>query len=191
VYGIDGVYPTLTAGAETSGQNQQVICYGVDIYNQALTGDKTLNSAASDADHTPCTVYSVENHPNDSRVNIDDEGKVQALTGRMGTGGGNVPMVMERKPIAIDRASFNQGKNALYDPQFYEDGTNPTLVAKGPSAVCLETFHCTTEENKTQPLKARDYKDPLTVVFGGKPHYIVRRLTPTECARLQGFPDTW
>jgi DNA (cytosine-5)-methyltransferase 1 len=21
--------------------------------------------------------------------------------------------------------------------------------------------------------------------------YIVRRLTPTECARLQGFPDTW
>lgn len=24
-----------------------------------------------------------------------------------------------------------------------------------------------------------------------KPKYIVRRLTPTECARLQGFPDTW
>ena len=22
-------------------------------------------------------------------------------------------------------------------------------------------------------------------------HYIVRRLTPTECARLQGFPDLW
>lgn len=24
-----------------------------------------------------------------------------------------------------------------------------------------------------------------------EPRYIVRRLTPTECARLQGFPDTW
>ena len=24
-----------------------------------------------------------------------------------------------------------------------------------------------------------------------EPHYIVRRLTPTECARLQGFPDWW
>ena len=24
-----------------------------------------------------------------------------------------------------------------------------------------------------------------------EPHYIVRRLTPTECARLQGFPDAW
>lgn len=24
-----------------------------------------------------------------------------------------------------------------------------------------------------------------------KPHYIVRRLTPLECERLQGFPDGW
>lgn len=24
-----------------------------------------------------------------------------------------------------------------------------------------------------------------------KRHYIVRRLSPTECARLQGFPDDW
>ena len=24
-----------------------------------------------------------------------------------------------------------------------------------------------------------------------EPYYIVRRLTPTECARLQGFPDWW
>ena len=40
-------------------------------------------------------VYSVENHPADSRVDIDDTGKVQTLTSRMGTVGGNVPMVME------------------------------------------------------------------------------------------------
>lgn len=40
-------------------------------------------------------VYSIENHPADSRVNIDPSGKVQTLTSRMGTGGGNVPMVME------------------------------------------------------------------------------------------------
>ena len=30
-----------------------------------------------------------------------------------------------------------------------------------------------------------------TIVFGEEVHYIVRRLTPTECARLQGFPDNW
>lgn len=68
-------------------------------------------------------------------------------------------LVVEEKPIVLDRAFFNQGQNAKYDPQFYTDGICPTLVAKGPAAVQI--------------------------------HYIVRRLTPTECARLQGFPDKW
>lgn len=63
------------------------------------------------------------------------------------------------EPIILDRAFYNQGANALYEPQLYENGIVPPIVAKGPSAVC--------------------YK------------YIVRRITPTECARLQGFPDKW
>jgi DNA (cytosine-5)-methyltransferase 1 len=33
--------------------------------------------------------------------------------------------------------------------------------------------------------------DQQAVMVGVPPRYIVRRLTPTECARLQGFPDTW
>ena len=112
------------------------------------------------------------------------------LTARMGTGGNNVPAVTYQKvtgplmanshpgsytgqdafsdmlvagpvaePIVIDRAFFNQGQNAQYEPQVYTDGTVPTLVAKGPSAVQVR--------------------------------YIVRRLTPLECERLQGFPDGW
>ena len=40
-------------------------------------------------------------------------------------------------PIAIDRAFFNQGKNAQYEPQCYTDGTVSTLVSKGPSAVAV------------------------------------------------------
>lgn len=40
------------------------------------------------------TAYAVENHPNDSRVKLSADGTVQALTTRMGTGGGNVPLVM-------------------------------------------------------------------------------------------------
>ena len=38
--------------------------------------------------------YPIENHPADSRVDIDEEGLCQALTSRMGTGGGNVPMCL-------------------------------------------------------------------------------------------------
>ena len=37
----------------------------------------------------------LENHPTDSRVKIAEDGKVQTLTSRMGTGGGNVPLVMK------------------------------------------------------------------------------------------------
>ena len=199
----------------------------------------------------------IENHPADSRVTIDDSGKVQTLTSRMGTGGGNVPMVLEAVGIdcynqavtgdkakaltnratdsdhipcvAIDRAFFNQGKNALYDPQVYDDGTVPTLVAKGPSAVCYAvdqgggkssasvsedlspTLTCThggepavaysvdtshadqvaivcPEVSGT--IQARDYKGGELVLIPDR-QYIVRRLTPMECERLQGYPDGW
>lgn len=61
----------------------------------------------------------------------------------------------------IDRATMNQGKNAKFNPVVAEE-LQPTLVAKGPGAVAK-----------------------------GGPEYTVRRLTPTECARLQGFPDWW
>ena len=36
----------------------------------------------------------IENHPADSRVKIKDDGICQSLTSRMGTGGGNVPLVL-------------------------------------------------------------------------------------------------
>lgn len=37
----------------------------------------------------------LEHHPNDSRVRIPDDDICQTLSSRMGTGGGNVPLVME------------------------------------------------------------------------------------------------
>ena len=44
-------------------------------------------------------VFAIENHPNDSRVTLRQDGTCQALTGRMGTGGGNVPLVMTYEEI--------------------------------------------------------------------------------------------
>ena len=57
----------------------------------------------------------------------------------------------------------------------------------------------TVDKEKTPPLMARDYKDPQVINDTETPDerdkpepvYIVRRLTPVECARLQGFPDWW
>lgn len=53
--------------------------------------------------------------------------------------------------------------------------------------VKLISHNC--RENIANTLVASDFKDPPTV--SEEPLYIVRRLTPTECARLQGFPDWW
>ena len=85
-----------------------------------------------------CVVYAIENHPNDSRVKLDDRGIVQTLNQRMGTGGGNVPMVIQ-EIISIDRAAFNQGENAKYDFSISGGGYTQTLVARGPNAICYRT----------------------------------------------------
>nr|DAE75082.1 MAG TPA: Cytosine specific methyltransferase [Caudoviricetes sp.] len=103
-------------------------------------------------------------------LNTADRHAVYAMTtgSYMQTTENQSPTLMARDykdPAAvaygIGRDAMNQGKNAQFTPSVSEE-VQPTLVAKGPGAVA-ET----------------------------SPEYTVRRLTPTECARLQGFPDWW
>lgn len=100
---------------------------------------------------------------------------------------------------AIDRAAFNQGENAKYDFQIEDDGVNSTIVARGPSAVCYNS----SLEGIAGTLDASYYKDcgvrgNIEREFIVTPNniqnlaiWIVRRLTPRECERLQGFKDDW
>jgi DNA (cytosine-5)-methyltransferase 1 len=101
-------------------------------------------------------------------------------------------LIPVEEPIVIDRAFFNQGQNAQYEPQCYVDGTVPTLVAKGPSAVAhgVDCRNATEYEEQTGTLQSDCYHNHNSnnVV---RVRYIVRRLTPLECERLQGFPDGW
>jgi len=46
-------------------------------------------------------------------------------------------LVTEDQPILIDRAAFNQGENALYQPHISDDPIAPSLVAQGPHAVAV------------------------------------------------------
>jgi len=86
---------------------------------------------------------------------------------------------------------------------FYEADTSRTLDQGGGNPTCNQggiavvegekTYAVTTgsytqvTEEQAPTLMARDFKDPAAVNRG----YSVRRLTATECARLQGFPDWW
>lgn len=88
----------------------------------------------------------------------------------------------------IGRADKNgpQGSGVNEDVYFTLD-----VVDRHAVAYCMTTGTYTqTLEEQSPTLMARDYKDP-PVVNETEPEYIVRRLTPTECARLQGFPDWW
>lgn len=106
---------------------------------------------------------------------------------------------VDRHAVAygIDRAAFNQGQNALYDFAI-EKEKQPTMVAKGPGAVAepaysasKASFFTSAEKECANTLVASDYKDPPLVNDTNGTEYIVRRLTPKECALLQGFPVWW
>lgn len=97
----------------------------------------------------------------------------------------------------IGRPAMNQGYNAKFSFQIEEE-VEPTIVAAGASGVAhpvfsssKASFFTTAEEELANTLVATDYKDPPIVNDEMEEDYIVRRLTPTECARLQGFPDWW
>ena len=107
------------------------------------------------------------------------------------------PPVVGQPAYGIDRAAYNQGRNAQYKPAIEEE-QQPTLTAKGPGAVAQPaSFY---PQMKAESQCCRQDGKANTLVNGTcpgfqngliEPDYIVRRLTPTECARLQGFPDYW
>ena len=140
----------------------------------------TLSAGQADAS----VFLALENHPQDSRVKIAEDNIVQTLNGKMGTGGGNTPMV-----FALDRSAYNQGANAKFNIGVDENDTAFTVVAKGPGAVCIGN-------GQSDQLKMSEVCGTLDCMHDQKavielPFGIVRRLTPLECERLQGYPDGW
>ena len=160
----ENLCPTITAAAGMSGNNQPVVAYGLDraSFNQG------------------------ENAKFDFSI-LDDQ----------------QPTLTARGPGAVSY-SFDPGASRDVGVLFIEEVgktlTNGTCPGHHDGVVISRPIHSMTtgeymqvNEEKTATLLARDYKDPTCVeVYDEKSRtYIVRRLTPTECARLQGFPDKW
>lgn len=178
----------------------------------------------------------IENHGQDSRYKIRYNGTSQTLVSTMGTGGNNVPLLLDNENTtvciqgsvigradgngpngngvnenksftlntvdkhavvyAIDRPAFNCG-SAFGGGSITEDGINSTLVARGPSAVAEPSSFYPQMKAESQSLRKGISN---TLVNGTNPgyqngivesNYVVRRLTPSECAKLQGFPWWW
>lgn len=98
----------------------------------------------------------IDQHQQDARFRLCEDGIVPTMTSHMGTGGNNTPMVLESST--------------------YPAVTGPLMANTHPGSYTGQDA----------------FSDMLPVVPGTPPRkYIVRRLTPVECARLQGFPDWW
>lgn len=86
-----------------------------------------------------------------------------------------------------------QGSGIKEDVSFTLNATDHHAVAHPVYCTSKNSHHTIAKKELANTLVATDYKDPPRMLKEQttQPHYIVRRLTPTECARLQGFPDWW
>ena len=112
--------------------------------------------------------------------------------------------ILEKEPAyalqgsMIGRADKNgpQGSGINEDVSFTLTEADRHAVAAPADehySASKNSFFMNPSKEQAGTLVATDYKDPPIVndTPNDEPIYIVRRLTPTECARLQGFPDWW
>ena len=146
---------------------------------------------ANEKGHQPL-VY--ENHGVDARIR--ESGEVSpTVTARYGTGGGNTPLVQEDDDVycivgnIIDRQPENGGNGCGY-----QENLAYTITTVDRHAVFarqrVDEFK---EDDIASTQSARQSKDATDLVVEPNRQYaqLIRRLTPLECERLQGFPDGW
>lgn len=189
-------------------------------------------SETSPAEHH--RVYAVENHAQDSRVSLRPDNTVQTLAGRMGTGGGNVPLVLvpcfgqasydeyapTEQAVTLKATGGNYGggtETLVLEPigaDFYNQaitgGVTMTLAAARPDhhhlpcALIPYTLKIRSgcegggkgaliQEDKSATLSCNNDQTLFvpTQTENGEVIYLARKLTPTECASLQGFEKDW
>lgn len=179
-------------------------------------------------------VYAVENHAQDSRVSLSPNNTVQTLAGRMGTGGGNVPLVLvpcfgqasydeyapTEQAVTLKATGGNYGggtETLVLEPigaDFYNQAitgeVTMTLAAARPDhhhlpcALIPYTLKIRSgcegggkgalvQKDKSATLSCNNDQTLFvpTQTENGEVIYLARKLTPTECASLQGFEKDW
>ena len=130
-----------------------------------------------------------ENHPTDARIKEMGE-TCNTVLARWGTGGNNVPIALAENTIG------RQPKNGGNGTGFTENGPMYTLNATGVHGVAYG-FEPGIAKREGEPNRFVEEQSPtLRANMGDNQTAVanqmaVRRLTPIECERLQGFPDDY
>ena len=135
---VDGYNSAVSEKAATLGENCRMSTgrNGVLVLNDQggnrmdVTEGVTCTLRA-EAHHPPC-VIPLEHHPIDCRVKIEEGDAIQTLTCRMGTGGNNVPLLMDGTPktLKIRSGCEGGGKGALV-----QEDKSATLACNNDQAV--------------------------------------------------------
>ena len=211
----EAVAPTLKASPSGNAM-PSVLCLndqGGSVMD--CSEDVTGTLRAQEHGHQPL-VY--ENHGIDARY-TGPHSVVPTMSARYGTGGNNVPLV-EQEPIfcitgnAIDRQPYNGGNGIGYQEDIaytltatdhhavyarqrvdsfrrgdvvstqsarqHKDTTDLVVQHKEPLGVQVDSGH----QGDNDPTETEE--NPLS-----ERRNLIRRLSPLECERLQGFPDGW
>ena len=145
-----------------------------------------------------------ENHGIDARYTGPHK-VAPTMSAHYGTGGNNVPLVTQGDDTfcitgnAIDRQPMNGGNGIGY-----QQGIAYTLTATDHHAVfSRQRVDVFKDDDVASTQSARQHKDATDLVMNlgeaqndSMPEnetliLLIRRLTPLECERLQGFPDGW
>lgn len=214
-----------------------------DFKKVRRTGE-TIRPASETSPVEHYRVYAVENHAQDSRVSLRPDNTVQTLAGRMGTGGGNVPLVLvpcfgqasydeyapTEQAVTLKATGGNYGggtENLVLVPCKADIGianggagkkagsiafskeVSPTLKAgasglQAPVVAIPYTLKIRSgcegggkgalvQKDKSATLSCNNDQTLFvpTKTESGEVIYLARKLTPTECASLQGFEKDW
>jgi DNA (cytosine-5)-methyltransferase 1 len=149
-------------------------------------------------DHPADKPVVFENHAQDARYK-EAPTCSPTVAVRWGTGGGNTPLVAV--PGQVTSYGIGNGQAHAYASK-EKSGTLDTM--HDAQAVAIEYSGCLNpwdtqarrvygEDGTFPALPSRESAggNQQAVLAGQKTRWIVRRLTPTECERLQGYPDGW
>lgn len=144
----------------------------------------TLNAFDNNGDTRATVLIFYGNRVDDIRI---QGGVINTLQTRMGTGGNNMPMLaypIQGTVIGRSDTAGPQGKGYgnPEDPMFTID----TVGGHGVAHIGNFELYDFPKEEIAPTLNAKRAKDTLAYEDA-----VVRRLTPLECERLQGFPDGW
>lgn len=130
---------------------------------------------------------------NQIHATVTQTGICPTLPASMGMGGGYVPMITDRK--VFDARGNGDGKIVPTITGDHENRiTDYTAIAAERKTFNEQSFSSYKESDKCSTLKAKagNIGNGSECLIAEKAiRWIVRRLTPVECERLQGYPDGW